>query len=76
MLNNFVYSNFNDCSLEWHFCTAKSSKKIEKIQERTLRVLYNDISSDFESVLNKSGNSTMKVKRLRTLALEVFENTK
>ena len=76
MLNNFVYSNFNDCSLVWHFCTAKSLKKLEKIQERTLRVLYNDISSDFESVLNKSGNSTMKVKRLRTLALEVFENTK
>ena len=57
----------------WHFCSAKSVKRIEKIQERTLRILYNDFSSDFEFILNKSGKSTMEVKRLRTLALEVFK---
>ena len=55
------------------FCSAKSVKKIEKIEERALRILYNDFSSDFESILNKCGKSTMEVKRLRTLALEVFK---
>ena len=73
LLNSFVYSNFNYCPLVWHFCSAKSVKKIEKIQERALRILYNGFSSDFESILNKSGKSTMEVKRLRTLALEVFK---
>ena len=73
LLNSFVYSNFNYCPLVWHFCSAKSVKKIEKIQERALRILYNDFSSDFESILNKSGKSTMEVKRLRTLALKVFK---
>ena len=75
LLNSFVYSNFNDCPLMWHFCSAKSVKtiQIQKIQERALRILYNDFSSDFEPNLNKSGKSTMEVKRLRTLALKVFK---
>ena len=71
LLNSFVYSNFNYCPLVWHFCSAKSVKKIEKIQEQALRILYNNFSSDFESILNKSGKLTIEVKRLRILALEV-----
>ena len=57
----------------WHFCSAKSVKKIEKIQERALRILYNNFFSDLESILHKSGKSTMELKGLRTLALEVFK---
>ena len=30
--DNIIYSNFNYCSLVTHFCSCKSSKKIEKIQ--------------------------------------------
>ena len=48
-------------------------KKIEKIQEQALRILYNNFSSNFEFILNKSGKSTMEAKRLRTLAQEVFK---
>ena len=70
LLNSFVYSNFNYCPLVWHFC---SSKSVKEIQERALRILYNDFSGDYESILNESGKSTMEIKRLRTLALEVFE---
>ena len=44
-----------------------------KIQEGALRILYNDFSSHYKFILNKSGESTMEVKRLRTLALEVFK---
>ena len=70
LLNSFVYSYFNYCPLVWHFC---SSKSVKKIQEQALRILYNDFSSDYESILNKSEKSTMETKRLRTLALEVFK---
>ena len=65
--------NFNYCPLVWHFCSTISVKKIEKIQERALRILYNDFSSDYEFILNKYDKSTMEIKRLRTLALEVFK---
>ena len=74
MLNSFVYSNFNYCPLVWHFCSAKSVKRIEKIQERAFRILYNNFPGILSLSLNKSGKSIKEVKRLRTaLALEVFK---
>ena len=73
LLNSFVLSNFNYCPLVWHFCSSKSLKKIEKIQERTLRILYNDSTSDYNQLLNKSSKASMEVKRLRNLALEIFK---
>ena len=57
------------CSIFAH----QNSKTIAKKQEWALRILYNDFSGDYEPILNKSGKSTMKVNRLRTLALEVFK---
>ena len=47
LINSFIYSNFNYCPLIWHFCSAFSIKKIEKIQERALRVLYKDYDSSY-----------------------------
>ena len=35
-------SNFNYCPLVWHFCGEGNTKKLEKIQERALRFIYND----------------------------------
>ena len=72
-LNSFVLSNFNYCPLVWHFCSSKSLKKIEKIQERALRILYNDSTSDNNQLLNKSSKTSMEVKRLRNLALKIFK---
>ena len=51
----------------------KISKNDRKNTRTSLRIHYNDFFSDFESILNKSGKSTMEVKRLRTLVLEVYE---
>ena len=73
LLNSFVLSNFYYCLLVWHFCSSKSLKKIEKIQERTLRILYNDSTSDYNQLLNKPSKASMEVKHLRKLALEIFE---
>ena len=55
------------------YLSSKSLKKIEKIQERTLRILYNDSTSDYNQLLNKSSKASMEVKRLRKLALEIFK---
>ena len=73
LINSFVYSNFNYCPLVWHFCSSKSLNKIEKIQERALRLLHNDFVNDYSRLLEKSGKSTMTIKRLRCLALEIFK---
>ena len=48
------------------------SQKIEKMQERTLRLLYNDSYSSNNSLLLKAERPTMKVSRLRRLAIKVL----
>ena len=74
LINSFVYANFNYYPLIWHFSPAKSVRKIERIQVIALRILYNDFESDYEVLLKQSGKCTMEVRRLRTLALEIFKN--
>ena len=76
LLNSFVYSNFNYCPLIWHFCSCKSKSKIEKIQERALRLLLNDYDSQYPILLNKANKPTMEVKRFRALVIEIFKTLK
>ena len=70
---SFIISNFNYCPLVWHFCGETNTKKIEKIQERALRFIYNEYTSSYEDLLCKSKLPSLKVRRLRTFALEVFK---
>ena len=51
IFHTFIFSNFNFCSLAWHFCTEKNSKKLEKVQERELRFVYEDYNSSYEELL-------------------------
>ena len=71
--HSFILSNFNYCPLTWHFCGEVNTKKIEKIQERALRFIYSDYSSSYESLLIKSQLPSLKVRRMRTIALESFK---
>jgi hypothetical protein len=48
IFHTFILSNFNFCPLAWHFCTEKNSKKIEKVQERALRFVYEDYNSSYD----------------------------
>ena len=73
VLNSFICSNFNYCPLVWHFSTNKSIEKIEDIQKRCLRVTLNDYKSDCKNLLDKSGKESMKIRRIRTLAIEIFK---
>ena len=73
LIKSFVYANFNSSPMIWHFCSDNSVRKIEKIQERALKIVHNDFGKDYESLLKKSGKCTMEVKCHRTLGLEIFK---
>ena len=68
----FVFSKFNYCPLIWHFTTL-STNKIESIQKRALRLLYNDYTSTYDSLLSKANKPSMELRRCRRLALEIFK---
>ena len=73
LINSFIFSNFNYCALVWHFCLCKSSENIEKKKLRCLRNIYNDYSSNYQTLLKLSQKPSMEVKRLRNFALEIFK---
>ena len=70
---SFIMSNFNYCPLVWHFCGEVNIKKIEEIQERALRFIYQDYNSSYDTLLDKSKLPSLKVRRLRAIALEAFK---
>ena len=76
LVQSFVYSNFNYCPLVWYFSSSKSLQKIERIQERALRFLYNDHKSSYNDLLIRSKKCTMQVARQRTLCIEIFKTIK
>ena len=65
--------NFHYCPPVWMFSIAVSLKKIENFQKRGLRFLYKCYNTSCEDLLLKSGFSSMNVKRLRTLCLQIFK---
>ena len=55
------------------FSDAKSLKKVQALQKKTLRFLYNDYNSPLEEILKKSGKVCMEVNRLRYLCIEIYK---
>ena len=66
-------ANFNYCPLVWMFSNAVSLKKIENLQKQALSFLYKSYNTSYEDLLLKSGFSSMNVKRLRALCIEIFK---
>ena len=73
IFHTFILSNFNFCPLAWHFCTDKYSKKLEKVQERALRFVYEDYNSSYEEILQKAKVPSLQIRRMRTMALKTYK---
>jgi hypothetical protein len=71
--HSFIISNFSYCPLTWHFCSEQNTRKIEKIQERALRFVYNDSVSPYDDLLERSKLPSLKTRRMRSIALETFK---
>ena len=73
VIESFVLANFNYCPLVWHFCLSESMKKLERIQERSFRLLLNDYESSYQEILEKIGKTTLQIRRIKLLAIEIFK---
>jgi ribonuclease P/MRP protein subunit RPP40 len=70
---SFIASNFNYCPLVWHFCNKTSTNKLERIQERAIRFVYNDFKTPVNVLLNKAGLEHLHIRRIKNLASESFK---
>ncbi len=72
--NTFILAIFNYCPTIWHLCGKTNYKKIESIQENTLRFMFNDHCSTYYALLDRCSYTTFHVRRIKTIACEVFKS--
>ena len=53
ILKCFILCHFNYCPLIWHFCGAKNTLKLEKLQIRGLRFVYQIFDCTTDSLLEQ-----------------------
>ena len=74
LVKTYVLSHFNYCPLVWHFCGKGDLHKMEKVQERAIRFIKDDYSSEYVDILRDLGEHTLYLKRVRLIAQEVYKS--
>jgi len=73
IFKSFILCHFNYCPLIWHFCGKTNTKKLERLQERALKLIFNDRTYSYSELLQKADISELVISRLRLIALEVYK---
>ena len=73
---SFIASNFSYCPITWMFCGKVNSKKLEKLQERAIRFVYNDFTNSYKELLDRGNLLPLDLYRLRFLAIEMYKCVK
>ena len=59
LMNSFLMSQFNYCQLVWMCHSRLMNNKINRLNEKCLRIVYNDKTSSFVELLEKDGSVTI-----------------
>ena len=73
IMKAFITSQFSYCPLVWMLHNRRLNTRINRLHERSLRVVYNDKSSSFQELLDKDKSVTIHHKNLQYLAIELYK---
>ena len=73
IMKSFILSQFGYCPLVWMFHSRKLNNRINKIHEKSLRLVYQDNLSSFDSLLKKDNSFTVHERNIQTLAIELYK---
>ena len=69
----FIEAQFSYCPLVWMFVDRTVNWKINKLHERTLRLVYCDYKSTFEELLERDNAFTVHQRNIQSLAIEMYK---
>ena len=72
-IKTMIKSQFSYCPFIWMFCTRKSNNLINKIHERSFRIVTHDKNGNFEDLLKSNNQITVHQKNLQVLMTKVFK---
>ena len=73
IIDAFFPSQFAYCPLVWMFHNRTLNNRINKFQERALRLVHNDNTSSFYELLQKDNSFTIRHRNIQKLALEMYK---
>ena len=73
LMKSFFDSQFSYCPLIWMFISRSTNHKINRLQERSLRILYKDDISSFSELLQKDHSVTVHTRNIHFLATEMYK---
>ena len=73
IMKTFIESQFTYCPLVWMFCSRTMNMKINRIHERTLRLVYQDYNSTFEELLSKDNSLCFHHRNIHQVAIEMYK---
>ena len=62
-----------DCSTVWYFAKSSDLRKIERVQEKALRIIYCDKSSSYEKLLKTANLPTLQNRRIQVIAILMYK---
>ena len=71
-----IFSHLTYCSTIWHFCRASDKRKVERLQERALRVVFNKESVSYDELLRLAELPSLVNRRLQEIAILMFKAKK
>ena len=73
LIEAHVTSNFNYCSTVWHFCGLSEVHKMEKLNERCIRFIYNEYNKQYFAILTEKKLRTLFGKRMQIMCCETYK---
>ena len=73
IMKAFITSHFSYCPLVWMFHSRELNNKINRIHERSLRLVYSDKTSTFQELLDKDKSVSVHHKNIQVLATEIYK---
>ena len=72
-MNELFKSQVSYCPLVWMRHSRANNGKINRLQERCLRIIYSVKQSSFEMLLEKYGSVSVHNRNLQILATEMYK---
>ena len=76
LVNSHVISQFQYCTNVWHFCGLTEIHKMEIINERSIRYIYNEYKDEYFDILIKQNQTTLYGQRARKMCYQLFKTIK
>ena len=73
LLKAFIEPQFSYCPLIWMYHSTTMNNKINRIHERTLRLVYSDNVSSFDELLKKDRSFSIHHSNIQNLAIELYK---